>query len=146
MYLAGVSTRRVEDITQALWGTKVSPSTVSKLNQRVYEQIERWRDRPTETRFPYVYLDGLFLKMSSGDGVQNVAVLIAIGVDEDGFREVLGVCQGGKEDKKSWLSFLRHLKERGLTDPELTISDACSGFGRRSARCLRARDGSAASP
>ena len=128
MYLAGVSTRRVQDITQALWGTKVSPSTVSKLNKRVYEHIESWRNRPIQTRFPYVYLDGLFLKMSFGDGVQNVAVLVAIGVDDDGFREVLGVCQGGKEDKESWLSFLRHLKERGLTDPELTISDACLGL------------------
>ena len=117
MYLAGVSTRRVEDITQALWGTKVSPSTVSKLNKRVYEHIERWRNRPIESRFPYVYLDGLFMKMSFGDGVHHVAVLVAIGVDDDGYREVLGVCQGGKEDKESWLLFLRHLKERGLTDP-----------------------------
>jgi len=99
MYLAGVSTRRVEDITQALWGTKVSPSTVSKLNKRVYGHIETWRNRPIEPRFPYVYLDGLFMKMSFGDGVHHVTVLIAIRVDDDGFREVLGVCQGGKEDK-----------------------------------------------
>ena len=128
MYLAGVSTRRVEDITQALWGTKVSPSTVSKLNKRVYEHIETWRNRRIEPRFPYVYLDGLFMKMSFGDGVHHVAVLVAIGVDDDGFREVLGVCQGGKEDKESWLGFLRHLKERGLRSPELCISDACLGL------------------
>jgi len=128
MYLAGVSTRRVEDITQALGGTKVSPSTVSKLNKRVYEHIERWRNRPMESRFPYVYLDGLFMKMSFGDGVHHVAVLVAIGVDDDGFREVLGVCQGGKEDKESWLSFLRHLKERGLQGPELVTRDACLGL------------------
>ncbi len=128
MYLAGVSTRRVEDITQALWGPKVSPSTVSKLNKRVYAHIEAWRNRPIEQRFPYVYLDGLFMKMSFGDGVHNVAVLVAIGVDDDGFREVLGVCQGGKEDKESWVLFLRHLKERGLRGPEFVISDACLGL------------------
>lgn len=81
---------------------------MSKLNKRVYEHIERWRNRPIEARFPYVYLDGLFMKMSFGDGVHHVAVLVAIGVDDDGFREVLGVCQGGKEDKESWLAFLRH--------------------------------------
>lgn len=110
---------------------------MSRLNKRVYEHIERWRNRPIETRFPYVYLDGLFMKMSFGDGVHHVAVLVAIGVDDDGFREVLGVCQGGKEDKESWLSFLRHLKERGLTDPELCISDACLGSVKRSGRCTR---------
>jgi transposase-like protein len=74
---------------------------VSKLNKRVYEHIEAWRNRPIEPRFPYVYLDGLFMKMSFGDGVHHVAVLVAIGVDDDGYREVLGVCQGGKEDKES---------------------------------------------
>jgi transposase-like protein len=68
------------------------------------------------------------MKMSFGDGVHHVAVLVAIGVDDDGFREVLGVCQGGKEDEESRLSFLRHLKERGLTDPELCVSDACLGL------------------
>jgi len=128
MYSAGVSTRRVEDITQAPWGTEVSPSTVSKLNKRVYAHIEAWRNRPIEPRFPYVYVDGLFMKMSFGDGVHHVAVLVAIGVDDDGFRDVLGVCQGGKEDKEGWLAFLRHLKERGLRGPELVISDACLGL------------------
>ena len=64
MYLAGVSVRRVEDITQALWGIKVSPSTVSDLNQKIYTQIEQWRMKPIEGKHPYVYLDGLWLKRS----------------------------------------------------------------------------------
>lgn len=128
MYLAGVSTRRVEDITEALWGTRVSPSTVSELNKRVYEKIEAWRNRPIEGKHPYVYLDGVFLKQSWGGEVQNIAVLIAVGVAEDGYRDVLGVCEGGKEDKASWLAFLRHLKERGLTGVQLVISDACAGL------------------
>ena len=64
MYLAGVSVRRVEDITQALWGTRVSPGTVSNLNKKIYQQIEAWRQRPIEGVFPYVYLDGIVLKRS----------------------------------------------------------------------------------
>src|ERR1700728_2921243 len=64
MYLAGVSVRRVEDITEALWGTRVSPSTVSELNQKIYGQIESWRNKPLEGHYPYVFLDGLWLKRS----------------------------------------------------------------------------------
>src|SRR5262249_26845705 len=98
MYLAGGSVRRVEDITQALWGTKVSASTVSELNQKVDGQIEAWRNRPIEGEHPYVYLDGIWLKRSWGGEVKNVAVLVAVGVSADGHREVLGVAEGGKED------------------------------------------------
>ena len=128
MYLAGVSVRRVEDITQALWGTRVSPSTVSDLNQKIYDQIEKWRCRPIEASHPYVYLDGISLKRSWGGEVQNVSVLVAIGVTSDGFREILGVFEGEKEDKAGWSSFLRHLKERGLKGVELIISDKCLGL------------------
>src|ERR1700674_1067185 len=84
MYLAGVSVRRVEDITEALWGTRVSPSTVSELNQQIYAQIEIWRNRPIEGEHAYVYLDGIWLKRSWGGEVKNVAVLVAIGVRSDG--------------------------------------------------------------
>ena len=128
MYLAGVSVRRVEDITEALWGTRVSPSTVSELNQKIYAQIDAWRNRPIEGEHPYVYLDGIWLKRSWGGEVKNVAVLVAIGVDSDGYREILGVCEGTKEDKESWRNFLRHLKERGLKGVRLVISDKCLGL------------------
>jgi len=77
MYMAGVSVRRVEDITEALWGTRVSPSTVSELNKKIYVQIEAWRNRPLEGAYPYVYLDGLWLKRSWGGEVRNVSVLVA---------------------------------------------------------------------
>jgi len=128
MYLAGVSVRRVEDITEALWGTRVSSGTVSKLNQKVYQHIERWRTQPIEGEFAYVYLDGLVLKRSWGGEVKNVSVLAAIGVDQDGFRRMLGVAEGHKEDKAGWLGFLKHLKERGLQGVRLMISDACLGL------------------
>ena len=128
MYLAGVSVRRVEDITQALWGTRVSSGTVSHLNQKIYKRIEEWRNRPIEGKYPYVYLDGIVLKRSWAEEVRNVSILVAIGVSEEGHREVLGVAEGAKEDKEGWLGFLRHLKRRGLEEMRLIISDACVGL------------------
>src|SRR5579884_2182153 len=128
MYLAGVSVRRVEDITEALWGTRVSGSTVSELNKKIYAQIHEWRNRPIEGEHPYVYLDGIWLKRSWGGEVKNVAILVAVGVDQDGFRQVLGVMEGMKEDKDSWTAFLRYLKGRGLGGVRLFISDKCLGL------------------
>jgi len=128
MYLAGVSLRRVEDITEALWGTRVSASTVSELNQKIYHHIDAWRNQPLEGEHPYVFMDGIWLKRSWGGEVKNVAVLVAIGVGSDGYREILGVCEGMKEDRESWQNFLRHLKERGLRGVRLVVSDKCIGL------------------
>ncbi len=128
MYLAGVSVRRVEDITQVLWGTKVSPGTVSNLNKKIYTRIEKWRNRSIEGDFPYVYLDGIVLKRTWAGEVRNVSVLVAIGVSSAGYRKILGIVEGAKEDKAGWSGFLRHLKERGLTGVKLIVSDACLGL------------------
>ncbi|MBN1131385.1 MAG: IS256 family transposase [Chitinispirillaceae bacterium] len=128
MYLAGVSVRRVEDITEALWGTKVSAGTVSELNKKAYANIEKWRNRPIERAFPYVYMDGICLKRCWAGEVRVVSVLVAIGVADDGYREILGVAEGAKEDKEGWLGFLRWLKERGLHGVDLFISDCCLGL------------------
>ena len=123
MYLAGVSVRRVEDITEALWGTRVSSGTVSKLNQKIYTHIETWRNRPIGGIYPYVYLDGIVLKRTWAGEVRNVSVLVAIGVGLDGHRSILGVAEGAKEDKSGWGGFLKHLKERGLTGVKLIIKE-----------------------
>lgn len=128
MYLAGVSVRRVEDITEALWGTRVSSGTVSRLNQKIYRHIEAWRNRAIEGEHPYVYLDGVVLKRSWAGEVKNVSVLVAIGVGTDGYRQMLGVAEGQKEDLQGWSGFLRHLKDRGLKSPRLIVSDACRGL------------------
>ena len=80
MYLAAVSVRRVEDITEALWGTRVSPSTVSDLNKRIYATIEAWRNRLIKGEHPHVYLDGIVLKRSWAGEVRNISLLVAIGV------------------------------------------------------------------
>ena len=128
MYLAGVSVRRVEDITEALWGMRVSAGTVSDLNQKLYERIEAWRNRKIEKGYPYVYLDGISLKRTWGGEVRNVSILVAVGVGEDGYRDILGVAEGCKEDKTGWSNFLAYLKRRGLPSPELVISDKCLGL------------------
>jgi len=128
MYYAGVSMRRVEDITEALWGSRVSPSTISELNQKVAGQIETWRNQPLEGEHAYVFLDGIWLKRSWGGEVRNVSVLVAIGVNQDGYREVLGVAEGTKEDKASWQNFLRHLAARGLKGVRLFVGDKCLGL------------------
>ena len=128
MYLAGVSVRRVEDVTEALWGTRVSPATISNLNKKIYKQIEAWRNRPIEGEHPYLYLDGIVLKRSWAGEVRNVSLLVAVSVNADGCREIVGIAEGHKEDKAGWSGFLRHLKERGLTGVRLVISDACLGL------------------
>ena len=129
MYLAGVSVRRVEDITEALWGSKVSPSTISELNKKAYVHIEDWRNRPLQGgRYPYVYVDGIYLRRNWGGEFENVAILVAIAVNEDGYREVLGAAEGMKEDKASWVSFFQWLRSRGLDGVTLVVGDKCLGM------------------
>lgn len=128
MYLAGVSVRRVEDITEALWGTKVSPSTISELNKKAYVHIEEWRNRPLQGNYPYVYVDGIYLRRNWGGEYENVSVLVAIAVNEDGYREVLGAAEGMKEDKASWTEFFKWLKGRGLEGVKLVVGDKCLGM------------------
>ena len=128
MYLAGVSVRRVEDISEALWGSRVSASTISDLNQKAYVHIEEWRQRPLSGKYPYVYVDGIYLKRNWGGEFENVSILVAIGVDEDGYREVIGAAEGMKEDKESWRSFLVWLKDRGLDGVRLIVGDKNLGM------------------
>ena len=129
MYLAGVSVRRVEDITEALWGTKVSPGTISELNKKAYARIEVWRSRPlTRKEYPYVYVDGIYLRRNWGGEYENVAILVAIAVNREGFREVIGAAEGMKEDKSSWVNFFQWLRERGLNDIKLIVGDKCLGM------------------
>jgi transposase-like protein len=128
MYLAGVSVRRVEDITEALWGTRVSPGTVSNLNKKIYAKIDEWRHRRIEGDHPYVFLDGIVMKRTWAGEVRNVSLLVAIGVTADGYREILGIVEGPKEDKAGWSTFLRHLADRGLCGVQLIVSDACRGL------------------
>ena len=109
-------------------GTRVSPSTVSNLNKKIYAKIEAWRNRRIEGEHPYLYLDGIVMKRSWAGEVRNVSLLVASAVNSEGFREILGICEGAKEDKSGWSAFLRHLVDRGLKGVQLIISDACRGL------------------
>ena len=128
MYLAGVSTRQVDDISQLLWGDRMPSQTLSDKLKKVYEDIDSWRTRPLESEYPYVFMDGVWHKRSWGGHVENVSVLVAIGVDSEGHREVISVAEGMKEDGDSWEQFVRGMIERGLKGVRLVVGDRCAGL------------------
>ena len=128
MYLAGVSTRQVDDISQLLWGDRMPSQTLSDKLKKVYEDIDSWRTRPLESEYPYVFMDGVWHKRSWGGRVENVSVLVAVGVDSEGHREVIGVAEGMKEDGDSWEQFVRGMIERGLKGVRLVVGDRCAGL------------------
>ena len=110
-------------------GHKVSPATISELNKKAYVHIEDWRNRPLQGgRHPYVYVDGIYLRRNWGGEYENDAILVAIAVNEDGVREVLGAAEGMKEDKASWVSFFQWLRGRGLDGVKLIVGDKCMGM------------------
>ena len=129
MYLAGVSTRQVDDISRLLWGERMPSQTLSDKLRKVYDQIDEWRNRPLGGEYPYVFMDGVWHKRSWGGSVENVSVLVAIGVDDTGHREVIGVAEGMKEDKASWEQFIRSMIERGLKGVRLVVGDRCAAPG-----------------
>ena len=94
----------------------------------MYEDIDSWRTRPLESEYPYVFMDGVWHKRSWGGHVENVSVLVAIGVDSEGHREVIGVAEGMKEDGDSWEQFVRGMIERGLKGVRLVVGDRCAGL------------------
>ncbi|MEA4971438.1 MAG: IS256 family transposase, partial [Candidatus Pelethousia sp.] len=117
-----------EDITEALWGSKVSPSTISE-NKKAYVHIEEWRNRPLQGgKYPYVYVDGIYLRRNWGGEFENVSILVAIAVNEYGYREVIGAAEGMKEDKASWVNFFQWLRGRGLNGIRLVVGDKCLGM------------------
>ena len=102
---------------------------ISELNKKAYVHIEDWRNRPLQGgKYPYVYVDGIYLRRNWGGEYENVAILVAIAVNEDGYREVLGAAEGMKEDKASWVNFFQWLKSRGLDGVKLIVGDKCLGM------------------
>ncbi len=129
MYLVGISVHRVEDITEALWGSKVSHATISEQNKKAYVHIEDWRNRPLQGgKYPYVHVDGIYLRRNWGGEYENVAILVAIAVNEDGYREVLGATEGMEEDKAGWIRFFQWLRGRSLDGVKLIVGDKCLGM------------------
>ena len=127
-YVQGVSTRRVDDLVQALGMNGISKSQVSRLCKELDTEVEQFRSRRLEGSYPYVWLDATFLKVRHQGRVVSMAVVIAIGVRDSGEREVLGVDVGPSEDGAFWLQFLRGLVARGLTGVQLVVSDAHQGL------------------
>jgi putative transposase len=101
-YLEGVSTRRVGDIAEALAGEGISASTLSRLNGRLSERLQAWRERPLSGAYPYLYLDGISLAVRWGGACERISVLVALGVNQAGFREVLACVAGFRESEESW--------------------------------------------
>jgi transposase-like protein len=127
-YVHGVSTRKVDDLVKALGLDGISKSQVSRLCEALDEEVERFRGRPLEAAYPYVWLDATYVKARDGGRVVSTAVVIAIGVNGDGQREVLGLDVGPSEDGAFWLAFLRSLVARGLSGVQLVSSDAHQGL------------------
>lgn len=128
MYLAGVSTRRIEDVSEILWGASVSAGTVSNLNDKAFAAVEEWRSRPLTSEYPYVYIDGIYLKRAWGGSFENVAIMVAIGVNDDGYREIIGAGEGFTESKECWREFLSWLKERGLHGVRMFTGDKAAAM------------------
>jgi len=129
-YVHGVSTRRVDDLVQALGITGISKSEVSRLCETLDAEVERFRARPLVGAYPYVWLDATYVKVRQNGRVVSMAVVIVIGVNADGQREVLGLDVGPSEEEAFWEQFLRGLVERGLRGVRLVISDAHVGLKR----------------
>ena len=123
IYHAGVSMREAERIAEVLWGARVSLSTVCALNRKIADRIEDWRRQAIRGRHLYVFLSAVELKRTWGSDCRTVGVLVAIGVNPQGVREVLGVVEGDRNSQAAWLEFLRSLRKRGLTGVKLFVGD-----------------------
>src|SRR3954451_8929374 len=128
MYLSGVSTRKIAGITDALSRVRIGKDAVSRIAKRLEEQQRPWRERRLQKAYPYLYLDATYLKVNWGTSVTNLALLACVGVDEEGFREVLAVEVAGGEKSAAYASLLRGLLDRGLKGVRLVISDDHEGI------------------
>lgn len=124
MYLADVSTRRIEDVSEILWGVGFSAGTVSNLNEKAFESVKAWRTRPLSGGYPHLFVDGVYLKRSWGGSYENVAVMVAVGASSGGRREIVGCA----ESKESWKEFLLWLRGRGLSGARLVTGDKSLGM------------------
>jgi transposase-like protein len=129
MVVNGVSTRKVAEITEELCGTRISKSLVSELCRRLDPVINAWKERPLkDNKYPFLIVDALIIRVREENRVVNRSMLIAVGVNEEGIREVLGFMIGDSESEDSWNEFFRGLKDRGLSGVDLIVSDDHRGL------------------
>jgi putative transposase len=137
-YIHGVSTRSVDDLVKALGMSGVSKSQVSRLCAEIDERVTAFLERPLEGDWPYLWIDATYLKVRQNGRIVSVAVIVAVGVNTDGRREVLGMDIGPSEAEPFWTEFLRKLARRGLRGVKLVISDAHEGLKAAIAKILSA--------
>ena len=137
-YIHGVSTRSVDDLVKAMGGSGVSKSQVSRLCEEIDERVKAFLDRPLEGEWPYVWVDATYVKVRQNNRIVSVAVIIAVGVNGDGRREVLGMDIGPSEAETFWTGFLRKLARRGLRGVKLVVSDAHEGIKAAVAKIMHA--------
>ena len=128
MVVQGVSTRRVKNITTELCGREFSKSTVSRLAEELDEQVQAWAERPLKQKYPFLVLDAMQIKVRRQKAVRSTTAMLAVGISEDGQREILGLEMAFSETEEGWRRFIRGLKERGLSGVELATSDAHEGL------------------
>jgi putative transposase len=127
-YIQGISTRSVDDLVKALGMSGVSKSQVSRLCEEIDERVKAFLDRPIEGDWPYLWIDATYVKVRQNGRIVSVAVIVAVGVNSDGRREVLGMEIGASEAETFWTAFLRKLTRRGLRGVKLVISDSHPGI------------------
>ena len=137
-YIQGVSTRSVDNLVQAMGMTGISKSQVSRLCIEIDERVNAFLNRPIEGEWPYLWIDATYAKVRQGGRIVSVATIIAVGVNTDGIREVLGVAVGPSEAETFWLAFLRNLTHRGLRGVKLVISDSHLGIRGAIAKIFKA--------
>ena len=135
-YVQGVSTRSVDDLVKAMGMTGISKSQVSRLCEEIDERVGAFLTRPIEGNWPYLWIDATYVKMRQSGRIVSVAAIIAIGVNTDGRREVLGLEIGASEAEPFWTSFLRSLTGRGLRGVKLVISDSHEGLKKAASKVL----------
>ena len=137
-YIQGISTRSVDDLVKALGMSGISKSQVSRLCEEIDGRVKAFLDRPIEGDWPYLWLDATYVKVRSNGRIVSVAVIVAVGVNDDGRREVLGLEIGPSEAETFWTAFLRKLARRGLRGVKLVVSDAHEGIKAAVAKVLSA--------
>src|SRR6186713_2059082 len=135
-YVQGISTRSVDELVKALGMTGISKSQVSRLCEEIDERVNAFLERPLEGDWPYLWIDATYVKVRQAGRIVSVAVIVAVGVNSDGRREVLGMSIGSSEAEVFWTDFLRSLARRGLRGVKLVISDAHEGIKASVARVL----------
>jgi putative transposase len=128
LYSRGMTVRDIQAQLQEMYGVDVSPGLISEVTDAVLDEVKTWQSRPLENMYPVLYLDALMVKMRHEGRVENRAVFVAIGVDEEGQKDVLGLWSAANEGAKFWLSVMTELKNRGLRDVYIVCTDGLRGF------------------